>query len=605
MKIVIFSGGTGSKALQTGLYNIFEGKTTTVDIKIIINAYDNGLSTGLVRKVLDGRILGPSDLRKNQTLRHFLQYGKTHLYEILENRFTAKIEDVKNFVLERLLADAFKSASDYELAKSAVDTFFNFPKAHLIDYEDFSLGNIIYAGLAAQNKFSLAAAGTVMAKILGIKDNVILNSDKALYLGAATENGHLIYDEGEIVAWDNPNDKIYNTFFYDSNYEHRVPEISEEAETAITEADLIIFSAGTQWSSLIPTYQTKGVREALASSNAKQILVMNRVQDHDMLGDNAEAVLKHIGRFIDVSNVQVIFDTHAHESMRCFDYDNSNFYSFELSNSNVNKTDRTHNGERLATAIFKVYFNDYLNSDIFIFDYDDTIVGRGRSFSESSNYNRCAIRELLQAKKCIKICSCNSIKAISLKSEDSYDMAPITISVCADNALNIYDYNLNGTESNDDDRLANYSFVGSVDQSLLIDEISVESLMEMLIDIGFDPSLIENRNYASIAIKPVQNQKVLKTLLGAYIESKYGKEHYSVISSGRTTIEIHRKMMLKHAYLRQQISTNKKITYVGDEILGNDLAAFEESKMNPNVKFLWVQNPDETSLFLKTIKGAF
>ena len=63
MKVTILSGGTGSKGLQSGFHKIYG---QSVIPTILINAYDNGLSTGAVRKVMDGEILGPSDLRKNQ-----------------------------------------------------------------------------------------------------------------------------------------------------------------------------------------------------------------------------------------------------------------------------------------------------------------------------------------------------------------------------------------------------------------------------------------------------------------------------------------------------------------------------------------------------------
>jgi 2-phospho-L-lactate transferase/gluconeogenesis factor (CofD/UPF0052 family) len=51
MKIVILSGGTGSIQLQRGIYSVFNGISDGLDIKVLVNAYDNGLSTGLVRKV--------------------------------------------------------------------------------------------------------------------------------------------------------------------------------------------------------------------------------------------------------------------------------------------------------------------------------------------------------------------------------------------------------------------------------------------------------------------------------------------------------------------------------------------------------------------------
>ena len=60
MKITLFSGGRGNKNLITELSKLDK---TAYDIRIIINGYDDGLSTGELRDYL-GNILGPSDFRK-------------------------------------------------------------------------------------------------------------------------------------------------------------------------------------------------------------------------------------------------------------------------------------------------------------------------------------------------------------------------------------------------------------------------------------------------------------------------------------------------------------------------------------------------------------
>ena len=61
--VAVFSGGTGSIAIQEGLSAIYGNDNYNLDV--IINAYDNGKSTGTCRKIFNNRILGPSDLRKN------------------------------------------------------------------------------------------------------------------------------------------------------------------------------------------------------------------------------------------------------------------------------------------------------------------------------------------------------------------------------------------------------------------------------------------------------------------------------------------------------------------------------------------------------------
>ena len=152
MKIVILSGGTGSVQLQRGIHQLF-AKIPDLDITVLVNAYDNGLSTGLVRKVADGNILGPSDVRKNQTLLHEMSFGKTDLLEFLNIRFSLPAHKVEKYA-QKEIAKLASSLSAYKVAiiDEAVRTFFDSENSKLIDYDDFSLSNIVYAGLAMQNK---------------------------------------------------------------------------------------------------------------------------------------------------------------------------------------------------------------------------------------------------------------------------------------------------------------------------------------------------------------------------------------------------------------------------------------------------------------------
>ena len=70
MKIVVLSGGSGNDALIKGLnaYAVNGG----FELHVIVNAYDNGKSTGVCRAVTD--TLGVSDIRKN----HIRMYEALH-----------------------------------------------------------------------------------------------------------------------------------------------------------------------------------------------------------------------------------------------------------------------------------------------------------------------------------------------------------------------------------------------------------------------------------------------------------------------------------------------------------------------------------------------
>ena len=59
MKISLFCGGRGSSALIRELLT-----WPQVELSLLVNAYDDGLSTGEIRDLFPG-LLGPSDFRKN------------------------------------------------------------------------------------------------------------------------------------------------------------------------------------------------------------------------------------------------------------------------------------------------------------------------------------------------------------------------------------------------------------------------------------------------------------------------------------------------------------------------------------------------------------
>ena len=93
MKIVLFCGGSGSERLQKGFWQLFGD---SVELSIIINGYDDGKSTGIVRDCFHNAILGPSDLRKNHLLQHKLRYGESALYSFLNKRSTGSFENIMN-----------------------------------------------------------------------------------------------------------------------------------------------------------------------------------------------------------------------------------------------------------------------------------------------------------------------------------------------------------------------------------------------------------------------------------------------------------------------------------------------------------------------------
>jgi hypothetical protein len=100
MNVVILAGGTGSQDLQKSLYSIFDETLDGVETRIIVNAYDDGLSTGTARRVMNGAILGSSDIRKNQFTRLQLHFEGPSLINEGPHRPSAIIDALARKIMK-------------------------------------------------------------------------------------------------------------------------------------------------------------------------------------------------------------------------------------------------------------------------------------------------------------------------------------------------------------------------------------------------------------------------------------------------------------------------------------------------------------------------
>ncbi|MFL6603930.1 MAG: 2-phospho-L-lactate transferase CofD family protein [Steroidobacteraceae bacterium] len=611
---MIFTGGTGSIALQRGLYHALDENLDGFDTKIIVNAYDNGLSTGAVRRVMDGRILGPSDIRKNQSTRLQLRDPNSPWVTFLKGRFTVDSSIAREFCEAetlQLMETLEKQGSQVDCRStffSALEMYFQSPLAARIDYEDFSLANIIYAGLARIHDNSLRAAAGIMAGVMGIPDTVLLNDDRSLFLGASTQDGRRIIDEGDIVSWGNEADPFVDIFFTDADGNEDKPTLCLEAWRAILEADLIILSSGTQWSSLIPTYASDGFKSAINSSDATILMVMNRSPDKDSPSQTSSELIDIlVPRYFDAGRLHVLADENAHPRMRSLDNSAlskiASFTQADMSLS-VDPADK-HDPSKLATAVGHVLFKDYLESDFYLFDYDDTLVGRGGRCPKSSRVNvkgLCRLNSLAN----VGICTGNTITAIDLRSEpaavsEALQANSKSLLVFADGAVNEY---LCDTVLTADD--AQPVWVKCIWPDTLLPTqgpYTATKIGETLRRAGLPLVKVENRGGALIAIKPV-DQDYRHALLCLVRHIIHGSD-LEVRETGRTTVEICKPALSKIGalrYLRTNSAALPQITYVGDEFeTGNDRDIEELAISETGVKCLHVDSPAQTAFFISTL----
>src|SRR5713101_959838 len=99
INVVLFSGGSGTQSITEALL-----RHPQISLTILINAYDDGHSTGRLRRFIPG-MLGPSDVRKNIN-RLMPQAQECHqaLRDLSEHRLPAGFEYQKGMDLAQCIA---------------------------------------------------------------------------------------------------------------------------------------------------------------------------------------------------------------------------------------------------------------------------------------------------------------------------------------------------------------------------------------------------------------------------------------------------------------------------------------------------------------------
>ena len=215
-KIVVFGGGTGLSCLLEGL------KQFPVDVTTVITVSDNGSSTGVLKKELDIPAVG--------------DVGKVLIsMSNVDEDFT------------RLLR--YRFSKDGSLHNHPVR---NIMLAALIDL-----------------KGNLTEATRYMCTLLNVRGTVLpLTEEKVELVGETRGRGKNIY--GQVAVSRNIR-RITRL-----SYDHDV-HVSQEVVSHIRESDLIVFSPGSLYTSILPHLIVPEVVEAIGESRAPILYVCNLV----------------------------------------------------------------------------------------------------------------------------------------------------------------------------------------------------------------------------------------------------------------------------------------------------------------------------------------
>lgn len=245
-KVVVLGGGTGISYLLRGL------KDFPVEITAVITVSDDGRSTGKLRREFNTPAVG--DIRK----------VITNLSQIDE-----PIKDMMSY--------RFKTSSDLD---------------------GHAVGNLILTAMldiTGSLKDSIAS----LSKLLDVRHTVLpISEDSNLTLMGLDEDGNIIEGEEEITQAHRHIEKI----FYKNE-----PKVLPEVITAINEADLIIFSMGSLYTSILPNIICKDVKKALDNSKAPVMYLSNIVtQPGETDGFTVGDHIKLLNRYLNKKKVDVV-----------------------------------------------------------------------------------------------------------------------------------------------------------------------------------------------------------------------------------------------------------------------------------------------------------
>lgn len=328
LNVVVINGGRGAGTLIPALL-----RSQGLHVTSVVNAYDDGKSTGEIRQFFG--MPGPSDIRKVQELMLPVESPLSDRYRSLFSvRYPVNCE--RDSVLKDL--NHFVSATSSHVAginldgssvQSTVRLFLaTFLEAlrlieqlrgHLFSFSDCSLMNCVYAGAFIHYNRNLEESVKAIDRLFRLRGFVLPTSNENLFLVALRENGETLYTESEIVEL-RSNVRIERIYLLDHCLDRRLfeklsiedkrsyleqhhcpPTISTGVSLALKQADIIIYSAGTQHSSLYPTYLASGLSSTIANNrHAHKVFITNIGADYETPSYTAFDYLEGAYRYLSI-----------------------------------------------------------------------------------------------------------------------------------------------------------------------------------------------------------------------------------------------------------------------------------------------------------------
>jgi len=238
-KVVVFGGGNGLSTLLRGL------KDYPIDITAVVSVCDDGKSTGVLRQEFN----------------------------------TPAVGDIRRVIVS--LAET----------EPLVGELFNYRFNTTSDLNGHTVGNLLLTALTDMTG-NLSDGIEALGKVLNLKGKVLPVTEDNVILMGKMEDGRIVEGEHHITM-DSSN--IKEVFYKEK------PIVNQEVLKAIREADLIILSIGSIFTSIIPNLLCKEVVREIDKAKAKVMYVCNMMTqpgetDHFKVSDHVKLLNRYLGK---------------------------------------------------------------------------------------------------------------------------------------------------------------------------------------------------------------------------------------------------------------------------------------------------------------------
>ena len=294
-KITILSGGSAIKDIM------FELLSYADDITRVVPSTDNGASSKELRECYD--ILSVGDIR--QSLAMSIPHTQQHkqLVKFINWRFPVE-EYIPMDALEQLLLDKesvlYQISSSLTIQKELFDYLFLFlesAKGRVLNLSNGSIGNFILVAAYFKQHDDWNEAIERLERLFDCNSKVLpIYLNNHYHLKAKFRNGTVICGESEISSFCGQRKKEIESLEIALLKEHKFidvePEVNPKVLKSLEASELIIFSPGSFFTSILPHLRNREVPLALFNNKkAKKVFLMNLAEDEETIGYTAREII--------------------------------------------------------------------------------------------------------------------------------------------------------------------------------------------------------------------------------------------------------------------------------------------------------------------------